>query len=67
MSSLSINQSIQEAVTPRASHVDNSSDTETEVDDDSDDEIIDPKVWLDSVVWFKWYKTTDEYKQMNPN
>ena len=50
--------------TPRASHVTpppSPSDTETVVwdSDDSDDE------YLDADSWFKWFKTTDEYKHMN--
>ena len=49
--------------TPRASHVTpppSPSDNETVVwDSESEDD------FLDADEWFKWFKTTDEYKQMN--
>ena len=52
------NQSIQ-SVTPRASHV-SSPDTlrysDSEYDSDSDTE------YVDADEWFKWFKTTEEYK-----
>jgi hypothetical protein len=62
-STLSIQEATPETLTPRASHVTpppSPSDNETVVwDSDSDDE------YLDADEWFKWFKTTDEYKQMN--
>jgi hypothetical protein len=66
MSKLSIKEAeatVETLATPRASHVTpppSPSDNETVVwDSDSDDE------YLDADEWFKWFKTTDEYKQMN--
>ena len=51
-------------LTPRATHVTVTpppSDNETVVwDSDEDDD-----EFLDADEWFKWFKTTDEYKKMN--
>ena len=54
---------VETLATPRASHVTpppSPSDNETVVwDSDDEDE------FLDADEWFKWFKTTDEYKEMS--